>query len=274
MITMEKHLQLSEDIPAFSNFAVDIARRGGGCAKQWFRSNCAVDVKKDNSPVTIADRTTEELLRKSIQERYPDHGLLGEEYGSDNLQARYVWSIDPIDGTRSFVSGNPVWGTLVALLHEGIPVVGAVEMPALVESWNASAGCGCWFSERGGTQTRCAVSACKRLEDAIFCTTSPLYFHESEKSLIWKLIETVGDTRFGGDCYIYCLLASGFVDLVVESELHPFDYLPLVPIIQEAGGIITDWQGAPLSVKSEGRVVAAATSELHQQTLALLNAEL
>ncbi|WP_028579235.1 histidinol-phosphatase [Desulfogranum japonicum] len=268
---METQLNLTENISVFSQFAADIARKGGECAKQLFRSNCTVDVKTDKSPVTTADRNTEALLRKSIQERYPDHGILGEEYGDDNLQAKYVWSLDPIDGTRSFISGHPVWGTLVALLHEQVPVVGAVEMPALTESWNAFLGGGCYFTDRDGNRNRCTVSRCARIEDATLCTTSPLYFHESEKPVIWKLIETVGDSRFGGDCYIYCLLASGFVDLVVESELHPFDYLPLVPIIQEAGGVITDWLGQPLTAQSTGQVIAAATRELHQRTLDLLN---
>ncbi len=251
-------------------FASRLTKEGGQCAMQWFRMPCDIELKKDNSPVTIADRTTEALLRKRILQQYPDHGLLGEEFGSEHLQMEYVWSIDPIDGTRSFITGNPQWGTQVAALRKGVAVAGSVDLPALGEHWYACQGGGCWFSSRQQAQVRCSTSHCTSLSAAKFYTTSPLYFDPPEQLMLHELLRTVQEPRFGGDCYMYCLLASGYIDLVVESQLHPFDYLPLISLITEAGGVITDWQGAPLTMQSNGRVIVAATRELHRETMDFL----
>lgn len=259
------------DVKDLAFYAADLALKGGACAKQWFRTNINIDKKKDSSPVSEADRNTEAMLRQNILSRFPHHGLLGEEYGKENTESEYVWSIDPIDGTRSFITGSPLWGTLVALLKHGNPIIGAVEIPTLNERWIAYAGGGCSFSDNRGTLIKAKVSTCTSLSNAKFYTTSPIYFDETEKTKIAAIIESVMEPRFGGDCYIYCLLASGFIDLVIESQLHPFDYLPLIPIIEEAGGIITDWQGKQLDMTSNGKVVAAATRELHKQALAILN---
>jgi myo-inositol-1(or 4)-monophosphatase len=262
--------EAQESIEIFAEFAAELAAAGGATAKRWFRTACNIDVKADHSPVTIADRRTESHLRQCIQARFPDHGLLGEEYGQENSDSEYVWSIDPIDGTRSFITGSPIWGTLVALLHNGHPIVGATDLPVLGERWLAFNGGGCWHTANGDERHRCWVSNCRELGTARFYTTSPQYFSPVEKPVMQKLTESVGEARFGGDCYSYCLLASGFIDLVVESQLHHFDYMPLITIVQEAGGVITDWQGNPLSVHSGERIVAAATPELHWQTLQLL----
>jgi len=270
---MKKSKDASLDMKELAEFAAVLAGKGGECAIDWFRSDYDVDVKNDKSPVTLADKTTEALLRKKIQERFPDHGILGEEYGRDNIQSEYVWSIDPIDGTRSFITGSPLWGTLVALLHKGDPVVGAVNLPVLGERWDAFSGGGCYAGARNGGVRRVKVSRCRSLDKAKFYTTSPLYFDPEEKDRLAKLISTVQEPRFGGDCYCYCLLASGYIDLVVESQLHPFDYLPFITIIREAGGVITDWQGNQAGMDSDGRIVAAATRELHQQALEILQKE-
>jgi histidinol phosphatase-like enzyme (inositol monophosphatase family) len=263
-----------DSLDTLSAFATTLAEKGGAIAKQWFRTDYTIDLKKDKSPVTIADRTVEGELRQQILAAYPSHGILGEEYGQDKTDAEYVWVLDPIDGTRSFITGSPLWGTLVALLHRGQPVVGVVEMPILQERWLGVAGKGSWFSSRGQDQKACTVSRCTRLEEAKFYTTSMRYFDSNEQPAVQHLTDTVQTANFGGDCYIYGLLAAGYIDLVVESQLHPFDYLSLIPIISEAGGCITDWDNQPLSMHSTGKVIAAATPELHRQTLELLHSRL
>lgn len=255
---------------ALADFASTLVKKGGECALQWFRKPFDIDVKGDSSPVTQADRTAESLVRKLINDQYPEHGILGEEFGNEDLDGDFVWSIDPIDGTRSFITGSPIWGTQVSLLRKGKALTGAVAIPALDELWSASVGEGSWYTDRYRNRSQCSSSTCKTLGDARFYTTSLLYFEPIEKEMAQVLLKTVGTPLFGGDCYSYCLLASGFVDLVVESQLKPFDYLPLITIISEAGGVITDWQGEPLTMHSNGKVVAAATPQLHQETLAFL----
>lgn len=270
-IFMKNSKVASMDIKELANFAAELADDGAACAVEWFRSDLDIDVKSDSSPVTVADKKTEALLRQKILDRFPDHGILGEEFGKENTQSEYIWSIDPIDGTRSFITGSPLWGTLVALLHEEEPVVGAVNLPVLGESWRAYKEGGCSAASMKGKGVSAQVSGCKNINKAKFYTTSPLYFDPEEKAGLEEIISTVQEPRFGGDCYCYCLLASGYIDLVVESQLHPFDYMPLIPIIREAGGVITDWQGKPAGLNSDGKIVAAATTELHQQTLEILN---
>lgn len=258
---------LPHDLDTLADFAAVLAQRGGEIAQQWFRADYTIDVKKDSSPVTIADRTVEAEMRESILHSYPHHGILGEEHGQEAVDAEYVWVIDPIDGTRSFITGSPLWGTLVALLYKGRPVVGAVEIPVLKERWLATAEQGCHASspQKGAVESR--VSGCSELASAQFYTTSIRYFDEQDKPMINLLANTTANALFGGDCYIYGLLASGYIDLVVESQLKPYDYLALIPIIEEAGGVITDWEGRPLSLQSDGNLIAASTHELHAQTL-------
>lgn len=260
----------SETQTAFTQFALSLAEEGGKTAMKWFRKKYSIEHKSDKSPVTVADKATETCLREMIRAQYPEHGVLGEEFGDENGGQEYIWSLDPIDGTRSFITGSPLWGTIVALVHKGAPLVGVVRIPELDECWWACRGCGAWS---GGTDTekkKIAVSTCTDLAQAKFYTTSPYYFSQQEKSVVERVIGAVDEARFGGDCYSYGLLASGYIDLVVESCLHYFDYMPLIPVIEEAGGIITDWEGKPLHMHSAGQVVAAATPELHQQTLELL----
>lgn len=263
--------RLPDDLVTLTDFAAALAQRGGEIAQQWFRADFTIDVKTDCSPVTIADRSVEAELREKIISAYPHHGILGEEYGQEAVDAEYVWVIDPIDGTRSFITGSPLWGTLVALLHKGRPVVGAVEIPVLQERWigTAAQGCRAVSPQKGTVNSR--VSDCTELAAAQFYTTSIRYFDEQDKPTINQLADATANALFGGDCYIYCLLASGYIDLVVESQLKPYDYLALVPIIEEAGGIITDWEGKPMSLQSDGNLIAAATHELHAQALQFIH---
>lgn len=253
-------------------FAESIAQEAGSRALEWFRRGIDIETKDDNSPVTEADRAVEAFLRQSIAARFPGHAVLGEEYGAEGDAGAPLWVIDPIDGTRSFITGWPVWGTLLALMQDGRARLGVVEMPALGERWSAVSGADTWFTGRDGQRTRARTSACRDLGKARFYTTSLLYFEGAARAAIEGLAAQTATTRFGGDCYSYGLLASGHIDLVVETRLQPYDYLALVPIVEAAGGVITDWSGAALGMGSDGRVIAAATPELHAQARALLAA--
>ncbi|WP_409523017.1 histidinol-phosphatase [Nitrincola sp. MINF-07-Sa-05] len=255
------------DHEALRSFAVMLAEHAGQQALQWFRKPLTIDLKGDESPVTIADREVEAGLRKALAARYPEHGVLGEEHGDERLNADYVWVVDPIDGTRSFITGWPIWGTLLAVLHKGLPSLGIIEMPALRERWVGEVKGPTRFTSQQGDVEICHASACQSLAGARFYTTSMLYFSDEDRKRVEQIAAEVGIMRFGGDCYGYGLLASGHIDLVIESLLQPFDYLALIPIIEGAGGVITDWQGNALTMYSDGRVIAAATPELHRQVL-------
>jgi len=259
------------DIGQLAEFAADVAAEGGAQALSHFRNPIAIDKKSDRSPVTEADRATEQLIRSRIAQEFPTHAILGEEFGTQGSNDAPLWVIDPIDGTRSFISGWPIWGTLIALVKEGVPCLGALELPALDESWLGIAGGGSWFRSGRSTRTACRTSGCTDIEQARLYTTSPDYFDETERQAYQSLANSVAMTRFGGDCYSYGLLASGHVDLVLETRLQPYDFLALIPVIEEAGGVITDWKGETLHLGSGEQVVAAATPELHAQALALIN---
>jgi myo-inositol-1(or 4)-monophosphatase len=214
--------------------------------------------------VTIADRTVELRLRERIEQRFPDHGIIGEEIGAKRGNA-FTWIIDPIDGTKSFITGFPLFGTLISLTYEEQPFCGLIDIPVTGERWTAKPG----MSLFGNRSAR--TSACEAVADARFYTTSPDMFAGGDAELFERLSKSAKLRRFGGDCYIYGLLASGFCDIVLETGLQPYDYMALVPIVQGAGGCITDWEGGPLSVRSGGRVLATATPKLHAEALALIN---
>ena len=234
-------------------------------ARQYFRARLDVDHKADQSPVTIADRSIEQAMTAVLRQHLPDHGYFGEEHGSTGIDRRYVWVIDPIDGTKSFVSGVPLFGTLIALLEHGRPVMGVIDMPVLGECWTA------WSDGPvllGGAT--CRTSGQTRLDACTLFATSPDQFTPEETLAFERLSSACRARRFGGDCYSYALLASGHIDLILEAELQPYDYLPLTPIIEAAGGKITDWNGRDLDLSSDGRVLAAATPSLHAAALARL----
>lgn len=254
-----------QELATLAEFASELADAVRPVGRRWFRHPIDIDTKADESPVTIADREVELALRERLAARFPEHGVLGEEFGRDHLDAEYVWSLDPIDGTRSFISGFPLWGTLLAVLHHGAPLVGVIDMPMLGERWVGVRGQGATCNG-----VRCRTRRCAQLADATLYATTPDIFDATELPAFEALSRAARMRRFGGDCYSYALLASGHVDLVVEAGLQPYDYLALAPVIEEAGGVITDWQGAPLTMHSAGRVVAAGDAELHAQAVALL----
>ncbi len=250
---------------ALAVFAEMLADAARPIALRHFRTPLQVETKSDSSPVTIADRAIEDQLRARIEACFPDHGIFGEERGQSEADHRYTWVLDPIDGTKSFISGMPTFGTLVALCVDGLPKIGLIDMPALSERWIASPGGPALWNG-----VPCRTRPCRALRDAILYTTSPDAFTPHE----WDLFDAVSRDaklrRFGGDCYSYGLLASGLIDAVVEAGLYPYDIMAAVPVIEAAGGVVTDWTGKRLDLHSDGRVVAAATRELHHQLLARL----
>ncbi|WP_328591718.1 histidinol-phosphatase [Pararhizobium mangrovi] len=254
----------------FLRFAETLADEAAALGSKWFRKPIDIATKEDLSPVTEADREIEALMRRRIAEAFPDHGIFGEEHGQERLDAEYVWVVDPIDGTRSFVTGWPIWGTLISLTHRGRPELGVIEMPVLGERWIANSGQPGEFVTRTGRREICRTSRCRALADARFYTTSPLYFDDREREVVTRIMQSAATPRFGGDCYAYGLLASGYIDLVVESRLMPFDYMALIPIIEAANGVVSDWAGEPLTFGSTGQVVAAATPQLHEEAIAVL----
>lgn len=230
-----------------------------------FRSGVSVDVKADASPVTVADRDTELNLRAAIASRFPDHGILGEEFGTQDGERRYLWVIDPIDGTKSFISGSPLFGMLIGVLEEGIPQAGLIRMPALDECFAGAIG---EPATLNGRAIRCSEAT--SLADArIYLNEADIMMRE-EPERFGRLMNSGTFRRLAFDCYSFGLLALGEVDAVIDFDLKPHDYLPVVPVVEAAGGIITDWRGGPLRLNSDGSVVAAATPELHAEIVRLI----
>lgn len=215
------------------------------------------------SPVTVADRAAEEVMRRMINETYPDHGIWGEEHGLEKTDAEYVWLLDPIDGTRSFLTGFPIWGTLIALNRRGKVIVGIVNQPYMGERYVGSQG-GAFLKEK-----RLKTRACAELAQAALCATSLWMFQsEAERAAFESVSQRTKLTMMTGDCYNYCMLASGFVDLVVEATMFPWDVQALIPVVEGAGGVITAWDGGP--PENAANIVACGDPRLHEQVVPLL----
>ncbi len=258
---------MTEPCPSeFIAFAHRLADCAGEISLKHFRAPLDVERKGDLSPVTVADRGAEEALRELVSQHYPAHGVVGEEFGPHQSDAEFVWIFDPIDGTRAFVSGNPQFGNLVALLQGGIPILGVINMPAQQERWIGAKGRGTQHRDgRGLVDVR--SRACPRLDQAIF-RTQVLMLREPE---VFSLVhQQVGDTLVGGDCFAFGQIANGWLDLVVDAGLGTFDYLPLVCVVEEAGGCISDWQGRRLGLQSDGRVLASGDPHLHAAAIEML----
>lgn len=246
--------------------AAAIAARSTASTMEYFRAPLAVDNKADASPVTIADRNTEATIRAAIRERYPAHGIMGEEYGAEGTDREYVWIIDPIDGTKSFISGVPLFGTLIGVLHHGRPVAGVIHMPGLGETFAGAPGI---VTRMNDVPVRCRAGVAP--EQAFLCFNELHKLVRDVPDKAARLLVTGRYQRPAIDCYPYAQLAAGWVDGVVDYDLDPYDYLPLVGVVEGAGGIITDWQGEPLGLDSDGSVAAAATPEIHAALLAALS---
>jgi inositol-phosphate phosphatase/L-galactose 1-phosphate phosphatase/histidinol-phosphatase len=255
------------ELDAFLALAADLADAAGEAIRPYFRQRIAVDDKADRSPVTVADRAAEAAMRQRIAARFPEHGIIGEEYGPERETAEFVWVLDPIDGTKSFISGVPLFGTLIALAYQGRPILGIIDQPISRERWIGAAGRPTTFN---GNPTRCR--ACPALAGATVFSTSPDMFKGSDAAAHGRVAKAAKLVRFGADCYAYGLIALGFIDLVIEASLKPYDFSAMVPVVEGAGGVATDWQGQPLSLASDGRVLVAGDPHAHRAALALLAA--
>jgi len=249
----------------FVQLANDLADAARPIAARYFRTAVTVDDKSDQSPVTVADREAESAMRELLTRHVPEHGVFGEEHGAVRTDAEYVWVLDPIDGTKAFITGLPLFGTLIGLFHRGKPVLGIIDQPILKERWLGVAGA---RSTLNGTPIQ--VRACGDLASAYMYSTSPGMFPGQYARPHETLTEKVKLFRWGGDCYAYGLLAAGHVDLVVEASLKLYDYAALIPVITGAGGTITDWQGKPLDMTSDGSVIAAGDPALHRAAMKVL----
>lgn len=249
----------------FIALAERVAEAARPVIRRYFRTPVPIDDKDDQSPVTIADREAEAAMRALIAEAFPAHGILGEEYGNERCDAEFVWVLDPIDGTKSFITGKPSFGTLIALMQHGRPILGIVDQAITGERWLGAAGRSSSLNGKPVT-----VRACPDLAHAYAYTTGPEYFDETTGPAWERVRVQVKSPRYGCDCYAYALLATGFVDLVVEAGLKPYDYAALAPVITGAGGLCTDWLGQPLTLASDGRVLAAGDARVHAEAMRVL----
>lgn len=257
----------SFDPGAFRAFANSLADAAGAVIRQHFRTPVDIIAKADESPVTVADRGAEAAMRALIEQTYPDHGIYGEEYGIRNPDARFTWVLDPIDGTRAFITGMPLFGTLIALADQGVPVLGVLDQPISRERWIGIAGAGTTLN---GASVH--VRDCPGLDRAALYMTSPDQLQDpGEKAAYYRLYDSVRERRWGGDCYSTGLLASGFIDLHVETGLQPYDYMALSPIITGAGGIATTWDDRPLTLTSGHSFIGASSRAVHEAAVALLS---
>ncbi|HEX5932145.1 MAG TPA: histidinol-phosphatase [Methyloceanibacter sp.] len=262
----------ASDNPEFQSLlatAHALADRAGSVILPHFRTEQAVDHKGGDlfDPVTAADREAETAIRARIAEAYPAHGILGEEFGLRDGEAEYCWVIDPIDGTRSFILGLPLWGTLIGLTRGGVPLLGVMDQPFTGERfWSGETES--FFRHDGATRT-IRTRPCADLRQALIATTSTDYFTSAEQQRFAALTHAVRLRRFGGDCYNYCLLAMGHIDLVAEAGLQPFDILPLIPIVERAGGVVSSWDGG--DPRPGGRILAAGDPRLHAAAVKMLS---
>lgn len=233
----------------------------------WRSPALATEYKPDDSPVTQADKAIEAALREMLAAERPQDGILGEEHGSERLDAEWVWVIDPIDGTKAFIAGLPTFATLIAALHKGKPVLGLIDQPITGDRWLGAAGRTTLFNGQRGVTRRC-----RSLDRAHMRATSPEMFEGADMAHFYRLSQATGVTSYGGDAVNYGLLAAGFVDLVVEASMKPHDFMALVPVVEGAGGMITDWAGKPLTMESDGRILAAGDKGVHEGACALLGA--
>jgi len=253
---------------AFAERLADAAR---AVIRPYFRRRIEVVDKGAAGPfdpVTEADRRAEQTMRDLIQSAYPDDGIIGEEFGEKQGDSGFAWVLDPVDGTRAFIAGQPLWGTLIALEWKGAPVLGVLDQPFLDER----------FTGFGGTTTlrhaslteRLKTRPCAKLEDAVIGTTHPVHFKDADRQRFSSVESRCRLSRYGGDCYGYALVAMGFVDLIIEADLKRWDIAALIPIIEGAGGIVTSWQGR--STSEGGNVIAAGDPRVHAEALKVLAA--
>ena len=251
----------------FLAFAEELADASRALLVEAARRPHEGEKKSDGSPVTPIDRAVEARLREMIGHAYPDHGMVGEEHGASRPESGYVWVLDPIDGTLPFLAGLPVYGTLIALLRDGVPVIGVIDLPATAERWVGLTGTP---TTRNHEPVR--VRPCLDLSQALMSTSNIDFYGEHDRPALEALKAATRWTVYGGSCMAYAQLASGRIDLAIDVAFDVYDYLALVPVIEGAGGIITDWRGAPLTLASGDRIIAAGDRRVHGAALAVLAA--
>ncbi len=257
---------MMNDFSEFLAFAHQLADRAGDLTLGYFRQPLDVCAKADESPVTLADQQTEQALRADISARYPDHAITGEEQSAKTGNSGYEWIIDPIDGTRNFISGYPLYSTLICLLKDKQPVVSLIDVPAMGERFFATANQPTRY-RKGTTARDIATGTCQQLSKALLFSTDYGMFTADEHRQAAALREAVSMVRYNGDAYLYALLALGCIDIVLESDLKVYDFMPLKLIVEQAGGVISDWQGQALTKDSCGQVLATSNAALHRQAL-------
>lgn len=251
---------------AYFDFANLLADASGEILRAGFKTNFNIEQKADSSPVTQIDIKVEQHIRSLIEKKFPEHGIIGEEFGNIHENSPYQWVIDPIDGTKSFIAGNTTFTTLIALLHNGKPIIGLIDQPILRERWAAITGQQTLYNNK----PLAILNNKNTLEKANISTTSIGYFTTEQEGKFAKLRDVAANTSLGGDAYAYGLLTKGKLDIVVDAGMKPYDFCALPPIIEGVGGIISDWAGKPLTLSSDGSVIACANKELHGQILAFL----
>lgn len=243
-----------------------LADAAGDVIRPLYRQKLDIISKEDDSPVTIADRNAEQVMREIIEAEFPDHGIYGEEHGQVRLDAEYVWVLDPIDGTHSFISGVPTFTCLIGLTRNGVPIMGVMDQPISGERWVGANG----VTELNGKKILSASNKKSVSESSLFSWGIELL--DSDRGSDYKrLCDSVARKRFGYDSYAYGLLAHGFIDIVADCDMKPFDYCALVPIVENAGGCISDWDGNPLTLHNPGNVLACANDALHKDSLEILS---
>ncbi len=262
-MTISRSRRVNPDLIAFAHRLADAS---GPVVMRYFRKNLPVEVKSDSTPVTLADREAESVIRQLIYDHHPDHGVVGEEHAAVQPDAEFVWVIDPIDGTKSFITGRPLFGTLIALMWEGEPVLGIVDHPALGDRWIGAIG---HPTTMNGNTVR--VRSCSDLGEATLLASSPHYYLGESLERFERVRQRCQYVVYGSECLEYGLLASGFVDIVTEAQLEPFDYLAAVPVIEGAGGVITDWQGRRLGLTSGDKILAVGDAGVHEKILSILS---
>ena len=257
---------MSLNLNEFVKFANLLADSASQTSMKYFRKKLEVDNKDDESPVTIADKETEKIIRDEIRKNFPNHGILGEEYENENLESEFIWVIDPIDGTRSYIAGHKDFGNLISLLHNNQPIIGIINCPAHNERWLGIK----------DVKTTCngknvLTSGIKKIENA-YLFTSGVYFYEP---FFRKGFETLKEKtkyfRLGGDCYMYGMLSSGLIDIVIEDTLKAHDYMALINVVEGAGGKISDKYGKPITLQSDGSLIASSSHQLHNEIINIIN---
>lgn len=251
-----------DELESFVGFAHRLADESGTIIRAGFRGTKEVLEKSDSTPVTPVDREAEVAIRRAIESEYPEHGIIGEEYGSLREGAEFVWAVDPIDGTKAFVAGLPVFGILIALARHGVPVLGVIDQPCTAERWAGAAGAPTTYNGRP-----IHVRECPDLSQALMCTSSPDAFAGEDRSAFERLRSTAKWSVYGGNCYAFGRIADGHIDVGLEVACHVYDYCALVPIVQGAGGNITDWNGRALTINSGPRFLATGDARSHNAAM-------